>query len=303
MLSNPNLRLLAALVLATTTSVACEKMDDAAAIETIDGTESVQLEAALLQAAADSVAALFPLPASGTAFSSDVELRLAAKASEVLPTLLNPLGCAGAILAGNTLVIDFTDCRGRYGLGPFRGSAYLTFTTLSAGSISIDMTGERLTGNGATLQFGLTSTAQYAADGARTVTVTSTGGGTGARGTAVNRSANYVVTWSAGDACFTINGSWSALGVTRPNATRLDAVKSCGADCPASGTATRVYPAATTGDTAGETGSGEQESDEVAATVTFDGSPEAKFETPRQSGTFTLHCGAESGETTGGTAP
>jgi hypothetical protein len=269
------------------TGVACDLLDDSSAVETLDSSETVQTESALMQSAADAAApALGVNGGAGAAIAGNaLAIQAATKAAETLPGLHTPAGCATAKQDGAKVTVTLTSCSGPYGLADISGSTTHTFSAASASAVTIDSTGDRVTGRGATLSFTAKGALQFGADGTRAMTVSSTGSGTGPRGSAINRTASYTVSWNPETACRTLDGAWVAAGITRQQETKIEALAQCKGECPSAGTITRTF-------------TGTNVTRDV--TITFDGSATASYETPRRSGTFALGCGADGEASTTG---
>lgn len=232
----------------------------------VDSSDGVRAEGNVMMAVVDGA------DASGlTALTGD---QVAAKIAANVSARWNPSGCATVSQNGANLTIMYNDCTGPRGLVHVTGELDLAVSVALDGTISVHATSTNLEVNRASLS--ISADATYASSGtSHTLTVQSSGDGTGPRGNDITHDGQYTVTWDTGSQCGGINGHWSTelssatTSVTRSNDVDLMA---CAGGCP-SGMVTHHF-------LGGQT-----------LTVTFDGTATASWSTSGgKSGTIALSC-------------
>lgn len=224
------MRTLSTLVLGTSlvsllSVTACNKSDsgDAAKEDSaegaIDSSDSASAEGNLLMAAVDG-------SATGSANADSVTASIAANIS----ARYTPSGCATVTPSGTSIKTVYNDCTGPRGLVHVTGEVDLAVSVALNGDIQVHGTSTDLKVNGATLDIDATGT--YATSGSgHSLTVETTGTGTGPRGLLVDHEGSYTIKWDAATQCHSIDGEWSTeLGLRdRSNAV---SVSRCGGGCP-----------------------------------------------------------------------
>ena len=172
----------------------------------------------------------------------------------------------------NVVTYALADCTGPYGLVHVTGSVVVTYTVDAAG-VHADAVANALQVNGATMN--LSSTATYTVSGtAKKLVVMTNGSGVGAFGNAITRNGSYTLAWDDASQCGSLDGAWSTQIGADTWSTQIANYAQCKAHCPSSGTLTHTGGIS-----------------KVTATVTFDGSADAKWSTSRgRSGTIALLC-------------
>jgi hypothetical protein len=229
----------------------------------IDSSDSVSAEGDVMTAAVDGADA-----PSLTAV--DVSARIAAN----LGTRMLPPGCATVVQNGFDLTVTYNDCTGPRGLVHVTGELDLAISLALDGSITVHGTSNGLEVNAATLDIDADATYRTAGT-SHTLTVATTGTGTGPLGNAIDHQGNYTVTWDTASECRSIVGDWSTeLTRAAGSATRSNDVdvSRCAGGCP-TGTVTHHYLGGAT------------------ITVTFDGTATASWSASTgRSGTVALAC-------------
>jgi hypothetical protein len=179
----------------------------------------------------------------------------------------SPAGCVNASLNGaTTVVLNFNDCTGRRGLRQLTGTLVET-VSVDSGGIQIRAAASELAVGQTTMDIDSTSVWTNNA-GTRSLSVTTSGSGTGALGNTFVRQGNYIVSWASD--CVTTNGAWSLSSNEGTRSTTAQLTR-CSHHCP-SGTITRTHGGRT-------------------ITISFDGSALAEWSSSDgQSGTVNLVC-------------
>jgi hypothetical protein len=235
--------------------------DLADAKQTVDSATIVQGESALFVSTIEGVGRGNKRPHS-LPTAAQVAEYIAAHAS----TRYLPAACLSANVNGATVVLVFNNCTGPQGLRKVTGQVVEV--------VSVDVAGIHVHASATRLQIGQTtmdidSSIIYTIDsGNRSMSVTTSGAGTGPLGNSIVRQGNYTVTWDA--SCVATDGSWATTSGERSRSTTAQ-MKRCDHQCP-TGTVTHTHGGRTT-------------------TITFDGSPVAKWTTnDGKSGTINLIC-------------
>jgi hypothetical protein len=168
------------------------------------------------------------------------------------------------------VVIKFNDCTGPRGLLHVTGELDLAISVTTAGAISVHATSSGLQVNRAELV--VDATATYAVSGTEhTLTVQTSGSGTGPRGTTVDHEGNYTIQWDTASQCRSIDGHWQTEIGVRERSNDVS-VHRCSGGCP-TGTITHHFLAG------------------ASLTVTFDGTATAAWSTSTgKTGTTQLSC-------------
>jgi hypothetical protein len=237
-----------------------EDMDSAAAA--IDSSDSTQAEGDIMMGAvdgADGAGLVAPTAA-------EVAVRVAANAS----LRWNPSGCAKVTQNGALVAITFNDCTGPRGLVHVTGELDLTISVTTAGAISVHATSSDLQVNRTDLV--VDATATYAVTGTgHTLTVQTSGSGTGPRGNTVDHEGSYTITWDTASQCRSIAGHWQTDLGARERSNDVS-VQRCAGGCP-TGTITHHFLAG------------------ASLTITFDGTATAHWTTSAgATGTTQLSC-------------
>ncbi len=264
------MRTLASLVfIGSTLLVGCAKnstnVDSASAA--IDSQESVESEGNVMMAMTDGADGM-ALVAPALPTPDQVAARIAANVA----LRWNPAGCATATASGANVTVTFNDCTGPRGLLHVTGTLDLAVTVDTA--IHVHGTATGLEVNRAVLD--IDSNATYSTTATtHSISVQTTGTGTGPFGNTIDHTGDYTVTWDPASSCGSLQGMWSTeISSTTASATRSNDVNimRCAGGCP---TGSLVH-----------TGFGG-----VTLTVTFDGSATASWTTSTgKSGTFALQC-------------
>lgn len=234
--------------------------DSAAVSGALDSTDDTSNESALMVASVDATAN------AGTANDA------AAMAAGSAHTWYQPSTCVSASAVGNVVTYTLDNCTGPWGLVHTSGTVVVTYTKAADG-IHAAATATGLSVNGATMN--VDAQAVYSVAGTqKTLTVTTNGAGTGARGTSIARNGSYTITWDTSSLCGALDGAWSTVIGGATWSTAVAGYKQCAGHCPTAGTLTH---------TGGLSG--------VTVTVSFDGSAAARWSTSRgHSGTIALLC-------------
>jgi hypothetical protein len=187
-------------------------------------------------------------------------------------TFWQPAACVTSTQQNNIVTYQLADCTGPYGLVHVTGTVVVTYTVDAAG-VHAAAVANGLHVNGATMN--LASTATYTVNGsAKKLVVMTDGSGVGAFGNAIARNGSYTLAWDDASQCGSLDGAWSTQINGDTWSTSIAGFAVCKAHCPSSGTLSHTGGIS-----------------KVTATVTFDGSAEAKWATSRgRSGTIALFC-------------
>jgi hypothetical protein len=228
----------------------------------VDSSESTEAEGNLMMAMVDGSEIAGLLPAT----PEQIAVRIAAN----IGSRWIPSTCVTMNRTAAQITVTYKDCTGPRGLVHVSGTLILAVTAATTGAITVHGTASDFQVNRATLMVDVTASYAPTATG-RTLTVTTSGTGTGPRGNVVDHEGNYTLTWDAATMCHTIAGHWQTdLGLReRSNDVSL---QRCVGGCP-TGTVTHHYLGG------------------ASLTVTFDGTNTAHWTTSTgQSGTTTLGC-------------
>ena len=224
------MRNLASLVLLGSSLVACAKqsspdLDSAAAA--VDSSNSVEAEGNVMMAVTDGADQAFV----GALTADQVAVRVAANVA----LRWIPSSCATVTSSGANVTIKYNDCTGPRGLVHVTGELDLTVSIDPSGGVDIaGKSNGDLQVNNASISFDVT--AKYSTSGTmHSLTVNTTGDGTGALGNTIDHSGDYTITWDTSTTCGTLDGQWSTeISSTTASATRSNMVNvsRCAGGCP-----------------------------------------------------------------------
>lgn len=228
----------------------------------IDSADSTESEGNVMMGAVDGADTQGLAALTGV----DVAVRIAANAS----LRWNPTGCAKITRSDAEVSIAFTDCSGPRGLAHVTGTLALAVSVSTTGAITVHGTSSDLQVNRAHLV--VDATAIYSVSGSgHTLTVETSGSGTGPRGNAVEHDGSYTIEWDPSTQCRSITGRWQTEIGSRERSNDVD-IERCGAGCP-TGTITHHFLAG------------------ASLTVTFDGTATAQWTASTgATGTTQLSC-------------
>ncbi|HET9622693.1 MAG TPA: hypothetical protein VFP84_15075 [Kofleriaceae bacterium] len=217
-------------LLSLATLPACMNGKDAAtssddsAVTAVDSAESAGAEGDVMMAAIDGADAT----AAGSAALTvgGVSATIAGN----ITARFAPQGCATVSQSGNTIKTVYDNCTGPRGLLHVSGEMDLVISLSPQAAVTVHATSTDLKVNGASLDIDATGT--YAVTGtSHTLTVSTTGTGTGPFGRTIDHEGNYTVSWDPATQCHSIDGEWSTdIGLhTRANDVSLSR---CGGGCP-----------------------------------------------------------------------
>ncbi|HEU4734311.1 MAG TPA: hypothetical protein VFT22_40745 [Kofleriaceae bacterium] len=230
----------------------------------IDSADSASAEGDVMMSAVDA--------SDGATVDITVDAAVA-RITANLTARYQPSGCV-TITPGApgpaTLQAAFHDCTGPRGLLHVSGELDLAISVSTAGAVIVHGTSNDLHVNGASLDIDATGT--YATNGtSHSLTVTTSGTGTGPRGLAVDHEGSYTLTWDPTSQCRTLDGSWSTELGLRTRSNTVD-ISRCAGGCPTGSIAHTFFGGNT-------------------LTVTFDGSATATWTVSTgASGTVALDC-------------
>ncbi len=206
---------------------------------------------------------------------------IAARAAATIGSLLVPAGCSTSTQNRNVVTVEVNGCTGPYGLIEMTGTIIYTYK-LRGTAISIVGSATGFQVNGATLD--IASSGLYTTDGdERTLTMTTSGEGTGRFGRPLDRDGSYTLTWNVATGCFELDGTWTTEGTERALTTTVTEFASCPGQCPSGGTIERAFDGVRR---------------DIEVTVSFDGSAAAEWQSSDASGTVNLACGTTDAEGT-----
>lgn len=152
---------------------------------------------------------------------------------EGVKTVYLPRACVDTKMNGDEATYTFTSCFGPNGLSGVTGTVVVHFTSTPT-TLHLDLTYTGLKVNDAELDG--SATADIVAAGAkRSMTWSATLDGTTARGKAFSYRSAHTITWSLGDACFTLDGTTDGQVRQRDIKTEIQSYKRCGRGCPEAG--------------------------------------------------------------------
>jgi hypothetical protein len=236
-----------------------ETSNDDSAESAIDSADSASSEGDLMMAITDGSD---QSPLTGASVTAQVAVNLGAR--------FQPPSCVTVAPSATAIKAVFNDCTGVRGLTHVTGELDLVISISLQGAISLHATSSDLKVNGADLA--IDATATYSSQGpSHTLTVETSGSGTGPLGRTVEHDGSYTIAWDTSTQCHSITGMWSTElgGLSRSN--EVDVAR-CGNGCP-TGTIVHKFVGNRT------------------LTVTFDGTATARWVgSAGASGTVKLSC-------------
>jgi len=184
-----------------------------------------------------------------------------------------PKGCLTVTSddAAKTVTYDFAGCAGPNGIFKITGRVVATYAT-APGMLTLDLVGNDLQVNRSTVDW--TAHAAISSAGlAREMHWQGTLSGTTARGKTFSRTNTKVVTWRFGERCYGVSGV--SEGKVRDRFLRIEIAdfRRCQGACPEAGGKITISNEA-----------------KVKVEITFDGTSQATYTTPKGSTTFDLAC-------------
>jgi hypothetical protein len=147
-----------------------------------------------------------------------------------------PNGCATATASGNVVTFKLNNCTGPLGLVGSSGTVTATLNIVS-NSVQIQLAGNGISANGATLNLATSGTLTATASGQKTLQANSQTSGTGPGGNDIMHTGMYTLVWPTGTGCATLNGTLSGIGsgTYAGTSTTITNYVACANKCPQSG--------------------------------------------------------------------
>ena len=147
-----------------------------------------------------------------------------------------PNGCATATASGNVVTFKLNNCTGPLGLVGSTGTVTATLNVVS-NSVQIQLAGNGISANGATLNLATSGTLTATASGQKTLQANSQTSGTGPGGNNIMHTGMYTLVWPTGTGCATLNGTLSGIGsgTYAGTSTAITNYVACANKCPQSG--------------------------------------------------------------------
>jgi hypothetical protein len=210
--------LLGSSLIAACATTATTSSDDSAETA-IDSADSTSSEGNMMMAATD-----------GSDRSSFTAISVSAQVSANLGARFTPASCLTVTPSATAIKAVFDDCTGVSGLAHVTGELDLTVSLTTGGEITVHGVSSNLKVAGADLN--VDATATYSSQGsAHTLTVTTTGSGTGPRGHEVDHDGSYTVSWDSSSQCRSLMGAWSTELGSSTRSNEVD-ITQCGTGCP-----------------------------------------------------------------------
>jgi hypothetical protein len=148
-----------------------------------------------------------------------------------------PNGCATATATGNVVTFHLNNCSGPLGLLASTGTVTATITIVSS-AVQIQLAGNNIAANGATINLATSGTLTATASGQKTLQANTHSNGTGPDGNAIAHSGMYTLVWPTGVGCATLNGTLTGVGsgAFGGTTTTITNYVACTNKCPQSGT-------------------------------------------------------------------
>jgi hypothetical protein len=184
-----------------------------------------------------------------------------------------PKGCLTVTSdsAARTVTYDFAGCAGPNGIFKITGRVVATYAT-APGMLSLDLVGNDLQINRSSVDW--SAHADISSTGLdRQMTWQGTLSGTTARGKTFSRTNTKTVTWRFGERCYGVSGVSEGNVRDRFLRTEITDYRRCQGACPEAGGKITISNAA-----------------KVKVEITFDGSSQATYTTPKGRTTFDLAC-------------
>jgi hypothetical protein len=180
----------------------------------------------------DAGGAVAPIADAGVSASS------AAAATAVAASVGHyfPNGCATATASGNVVTFKLDNCTGPLGLVGSSGMITATLNIVS-NSVQIQLAGNDISANGATLNLATSGTLTATASGQKTLQANSQTSGTGPGANNIMHTGMYTLVWPTGTGCATLNGTLSGIGsgTYAGTMTQITNYLACANKCPQSG--------------------------------------------------------------------
>ena len=200
------------------------------AASAIDSSDSTEAEGNVMMGSIDGA------DGSGLAAptAADVAVRIAANVA----LRWNPSGCATVTQHDALVSITYNDCTGPRGLVHVTGTLDLAVSISTTGAITVHGTSSSLQVNRAELVIDATATYTVGGSG-HTLSVQTSGSGTGPRGNTVDHEGSYTINWDPSTLCRSIDGHWQTDIGARERSNDVS-LHRCGAGCP-TGTITHHF--------------------------------------------------------------
>ncbi len=240
-----------------------------------DGTDSAAAET---DAEVVSSSLVSPTPTSGSlTLASTGELSGGsigtAGVGDGAKALYFPKGCLAVTSddAAKTVTYDFADCAGPNGIFKIRGRVVASYTT-APGLLTLNLVGNDLQVNRSVVDWSAHAVISSAGL-EREMLWQGTLSGTTARGKSFSRTNTKTVTWRFGERCYAVSGVSEGTVRDRFLRTEITDFRRCQGACPEAGGKISISNAA-----------------KLKVEITFDGSAEATYTTPKGSMTVDLAC-------------
>lgn len=232
------------------------------AAQAVDSSDAAEAEGNLMMASVDGT--------DTTGLPSLTGVDIATRVAANVALHWNPSGCAKVTHSDSQVAITYDDCTGPRGLVHVTGTLDLAMSISTTGAITVHATSSSLQVNGADLVIDATATYSVSAT-SHTLTVQTSGSGSGPRGNTVDHDGNYTITWDPSSMCRTIDGQWDTQIGSRERSNDVS-LQRCAGGCP-TGTLTHHFLAG------------------ASVTVTFNGTATATWTTSAgATGTTQLTC-------------
>jgi hypothetical protein len=208
-------------VLAVVTT-ACPPKDDENVSEAAlasDSSAVVSAESELLIGAIDGS------ESAGTDATGE-QVAVAAKA--LVTARYTPSGCVTSEQTGAVVTYTFNECTGPRGFRQLSGQVVVEYG-VSVQGVTAHATADDFHAGGTTIDVDATAVYTNGTSG-KSLTVETTGQGTGPRGNTFTRTGSYTVGWT--DTCFTLNGSWMTTVGALSRSTTVADFEVCEGGCP-----------------------------------------------------------------------
>ena len=227
----------------TTTAPTVTCGPDSVATTDWDVVAVTDYEAAWYWAAADPIPPSLYTFALGGMATAPPQVVNAASAIAAAVSTYYPNGCATATANANVVTFVLNNCSGPLGLVNSSGTITATLSATGNGQIQIQLAGNRVTANGATINLATTGVVTIGTNSQKTLTVSSMSSGTGAYGNSAVHMGMYTLVWPTGTNCGTINGTLSGVGTGgySGTTTQINNYVACAGACPKSGSATSMF--------------------------------------------------------------
>ena len=136
--------------------------------------------------------------------------------------------------ANSNLTYTFKKCAGPNGLYRITGTIVAHYTS-APGKLTLDITGDNITLNKATVDYHATAIVTAASSVDRAMDWNATMSGTTARGRELTRTVSKHITWKLGERCFTLTGTSEGDVSKRNLKTEVTGFTRCQGACPESG--------------------------------------------------------------------